>query len=152
MDHNMDLLKSSVHGPTQKFLDTLIKDELLPTITRPSKITQTSATLIDNIFVSNNLYKNFDSALLLEDLSDHLPVMALLKQTKLSSKEPLTFETRNLSEHKLNVVKNKLYGIDWIILLDSDSCSENFDIFSAKVNKILDTVAPIKEVRISSKR
>ena len=57
----------------------MIKAGLLPTITRLSRITQMSATLIDNIFISSNLYKNFDSALLLEDISDHLPVMALLK-------------------------------------------------------------------------
>ena len=110
MDHNMDLLKSSMHPPTQNLLDTLINNELMSTITRPSKITQTSAILIDNIFISNQLHKNFDSTLLLEDLSDHLPTLALLKQTKITNKEPLFFETCKLNENKLGLVKKTLRG------------------------------------------
>ena len=60
MDHNFDLLKSSDHKRTQYFLDTLLNKELFPTITRPTRITQQSATLIDNIFVSMNLHKNMN--------------------------------------------------------------------------------------------
>ena len=60
MDHNFDLLKSSDHKQTQYFLDTLLNKELFPTITRPTRITHHSATLIDNIFVSMNLHKNMN--------------------------------------------------------------------------------------------
>ena len=58
MDHNFDLLKSSEHKKTQRFLDTLLNKELFPTITRPTRITRQSATLIDNVFVLLNLHKN----------------------------------------------------------------------------------------------
>ena len=40
MDHNLDLLKSNSHSATQKFLDMLINNGLLPTITWPTGITQ----------------------------------------------------------------------------------------------------------------
>ena len=82
MDHNLDLLKSNNHSATQKCLDMLIDNGLLPTITRPTRITQQSATLIDNIFISEVLQCNFDSAILIHDMSDHLPTLALMKQTK----------------------------------------------------------------------
>ena len=36
MDHNMDLIKSSEHKPTQQFLDDLLNNDVLPTITRPT--------------------------------------------------------------------------------------------------------------------
>ena len=101
MDHNMDLLKSSTHKLTQNFLHMMIVNGLLPTIMRPTRITQTSATLIDNIFISTLLQPNFDSALLLEDISNHLPILTLLKQTKVTNKEPLYFESRNLNDAKL---------------------------------------------------
>ena len=61
MDHNFDLLKSSEHQKTQYFFDTLLNKELFPTITRPTRITKQSATLIDNIFVSINLHKKYES-------------------------------------------------------------------------------------------
>ena len=82
MDHNLDLLKSSSHILTQRFLDLLFSNELLPTITQLMRITQQSATLIDNIFISELLQRNFDLAIIVNDMSDHLPTVALLKQTK----------------------------------------------------------------------
>ena len=81
MDHNLDLLKSDLHAPTRKLLDTLLDANMLPTITRPSRIMQHSATLIDNIFISQHLQQNFDSAIIIDDISDHLPCIILMKQT-----------------------------------------------------------------------
>ena len=91
MDHNIDLLKGSCHNPTHQLIVDLTNIDLLPTITRPTRITNHSATLIDNIYVSDQLHRNFESAIIIHDLSDHLPSLVMLKQTKLLNKEPLTF-------------------------------------------------------------
>ena len=66
MDHNLDLLKSNNHTATRKFLDMILDNGLIPSITRPTRITQQSATLIDNIFISEVLQRNFDSAILID--------------------------------------------------------------------------------------
>ena len=79
MDHNVDLLKGNLHTPTHNFIENVINLNLYPTITRPSRITHHSATLIDNIYVSDTLHCSFDSMLLINDISDHLPTIALLK-------------------------------------------------------------------------
>ena len=81
MDHNMNLLNSATHPPTHKFMETLTNLNLHPTITQPTHITHHSVTLIDNIFVTDNLHRNFESTILIEDMSDHLPILAMLKQT-----------------------------------------------------------------------
>ena len=112
MDHNMDLLKCNVHKSTKKFLDGLVDHQITPTITQPTRITRTSAMLIDNIFVSDKLHKSFDSAILLLDISDHLPSLVLLKQTKILNKEPLEFESRNLNSNKISEIKDNLNKID----------------------------------------
>ena len=54
MDHNLDLLHSDIHTLTHKFSNVLLDMQLFPTITCPSRITQKSATLIDNIFIVKN--------------------------------------------------------------------------------------------------
>ena len=112
MDHNYYLLKSSEHKRTQYFLNTQLDKELFPTITRPTRITQQSATLIDNIFVSMNLHKKYESAILINDMSDHLPILTLLRQTKLKNMTPLIFESRNLNKkieaNKYCTTTNKL--------------------------------------------
>ena len=56
MDHNMDLLKCGVHKATKEFLKGLVDRQIMPTITCPTRIMQTSTTMIDNIFVSGKLH------------------------------------------------------------------------------------------------
>ena len=50
-DHNMDLIKSDKHDLTQTYLELNFDRGLAPTITKPTRVTNTSATLIDNIFL-----------------------------------------------------------------------------------------------------
>ena len=79
MDHNFNLLKSATHAVTRSFLNIFSENDILPTITRPMRICKKSATLIDNIFISQNLHKQFDSAILIQDMLNHMPTLALLK-------------------------------------------------------------------------
>ena len=152
MDHNIDLLKGSCHNPTQKFIADLSDIDLFSTITRPTHITNHSATLIDNIYVSDQFYRNYKSAIIVHDLSDHLPSLAMLKQTKLLSKEPLTFSSRCLNEQKLKEVNHRLMRKDWIGLLTGTTCDDKFNQFSSIVNATLDEVGPPKTVKISAKQ
>ena len=82
IDHNMDFLKASRHTNTQKFLDFNLEINLLPVITKPTRITDTSATLIDNIFISSKLQHNYNSGLIISDISDNLPTVIKLSNVK----------------------------------------------------------------------
>ena len=53
LDHNLDFLKSDRHNPTNDFIEKVLDLNLLPTITRPTRITKNTATLIDNILVDH---------------------------------------------------------------------------------------------------
>jgi len=72
-DYNIDLLKINSHALTHSFYNILSLHRFIPTILRPTRITQHSATLIDNIF-TNVLFDSIDSAILIDDVSDHLPI------------------------------------------------------------------------------
>ena len=150
MDHNLDLLKGQTHQPTRQFINKTSELNLLPTITRPSRITSHLATLVDNIYVSEELQHTFESPILLNDMSDHLPLVTMLRQTRLLNKMLLTFESRCLTEDKLAKVSDHLFGIDWIKLLNGTT-NENFDTFSQIVNEELDTVSPKQIITISAK-
>ena len=151
MDHNIDLLGGKQHAQTHKFIEDLSQLDILPTITRPSRITSHSATLIDNIYVSEQLHRSFESAMLMSDISDHLPILAMLKQTKLLNKDPLSFKSRCLNKTKLKVVNRHLVEKDWIGLLNGPTSSMKFDQFNNMVNAVLDNIAPEKVVKISAK-
>ena len=151
MDHNLDLLKGQTHQPIRQFINKTNDLNLLPTITRPSRITYISATLIDNIHVSEELHHNFESVILLNDISDHLPLITMLRQMRLLNKTPLTFESRCLTEEKLAKVREYLYNKDWVGLLNGTT-TENFDILSQIANEELDNVSPKRTITISAKR
>ena len=71
-DFNINLLNHESHDNTNKFIDSLLSNTLYPLTTHPTRITDKSATLIDNIF-TNVLNKSISSGLFVTDISDHLP-------------------------------------------------------------------------------
>ena len=75
-DYNLDLLKHETHHGAKSFLDVIDSYGLYPLITKPNRISEFSATLINNIF-ANELTNYVCSGLLITDVSDHLPVFAL---------------------------------------------------------------------------
>ena len=53
-DFNIKLLKDKTHRPASEFLDLIYSYYLVPTILKPTHITETSATIIDNKMTSSN--------------------------------------------------------------------------------------------------
>ena len=79
-DFNLDLLKHDKHPPTEKFLDIMHANSLIPIINRPTRVTRDTCTLIDNVYTNNYNIKNDNySGLLTTDISDHFPVFHLSK-------------------------------------------------------------------------
>ena len=148
LDHNLDLLKSYQHNPISKFLELMLDHSMLQTITRPTMITSNSAMLIDNVFISEKLQKNFDSCVLINDMSDHLPTLTLLKQTKLVDKTPLVYKSRKLTNDKIESIKQRLKETDWKGILNSEDCNANFNTFHKELINVMDNVAP--EVQLES--
>ena len=97
-------------------------------------------TLIDNIFVSKVLHQDFESAVLLNDMSDHMPLLTMLEQTKVTDKTNLEFKSRNLNDTKIGVIRDELFAVDWIRELNDKSSSENFNKFCSIMKDIMDRV------------
>ena len=98
IDHNLDFLKSNCHRQTQNFIEVNLDQNYLPCITKPTRITKSSATLIDNIFISQNLQGRQDSKILIEDISYHLPSLLRLSGHFLEQKNTPTIFTRKLDD------------------------------------------------------
>ena len=98
MDHNLDLLKAIHHKNTQDILDINFDNELLPCITRSTRITKSTATLIDDVFVSRKLHESFDSCVLVHDISDHLPSRVNLHNQNNNTTDSIEFESRSLNK------------------------------------------------------
>ena len=71
-DFNLDLLQIQSHAETDDFMNILGSSFFQPQILQPTRITDHSATLIDNIFF-NSLEHFTISGNLAYDITDHLP-------------------------------------------------------------------------------
>ena len=71
-DFNIDLIKCSVNIMSSEFFNLVSSYNLLPYITLPTRITNSSRTLIDNIF-TNSTSTKIISGNLTSTVSDHLP-------------------------------------------------------------------------------
>ena len=71
-DFNFNLLYYESHTETNDFLNTMISHYLLPHILQLTRVTDHSATVIDNI-LSNNTEHNTLSGSILSRISDHFP-------------------------------------------------------------------------------
>ena len=72
-DVSIDLLKHHTHLQTGRYLDMLYSHNLLPVITKPTRITCHIATLIDHIYT--NSVNRLISGVTPVDISDHLPIL-----------------------------------------------------------------------------
>ena len=89
-DFNENLLKYNEDKETSENLDMLLSLGFMPIITKPTRITDHTATVIDHIY-RNTPEKLHKSGICLADISDHLPVFCTMANTLPTNNEPRFF-------------------------------------------------------------
>ena len=151
MDHNMDLLKTSKHKHTQNILDLNLDEDLLPTITKPTRITEHCATLLDNIFLSRRLQCLFVSGICLTDLSDHLPGLVCLKDLRHETTLQKTITYRIIHDDNIQDMNEELKTYNWNDVLAGLNTNDSFNVFHDIIVGAFNTHMPEKTKRISNK-
>ena len=80
-DTNIDLLKSEYCQYSHAFLSMLLSCYLIQTIDKPTRVQKRSATLIDNIFISNPDQVEY-SGNIITDITDHFSQFCIIKSAK----------------------------------------------------------------------
>ena len=150
LDHNLDLLKKDQHPNTQAFLESILENNMVPCITRPTRITNSTATLIDNILISNKLYCKQQSGILLSDISDHLPYLVKLEQINLKWKEPLLITKRNLCGDNIHKINMALHKWSTSVNFEAMDVNEGFETLHNCLIDTLDEIAPEKKLCVST--
>ena len=123
-DLNLDLIKADTHPHTLSFVNLLTSYAFLPCINVPTRVTEFSATLIDNFFI-NTLSFNASAAVIYHDLSDHYPI--LLKVNLKRPKQPKNvIVRRDFNEQAILDFVADLSSTNWrdLILKSSVSTTE----------------------------
>jgi len=90
------------------------------------------------------------SVILTSDISDHLPCLVLINCECDRTKQPLSFERRNLSQESMTKIKNDLSATDWNNLNDLDT-NDSYNLMMTRITETLDKHAPLRKVTIPVK-
>ena len=102
-------------------------------ITRPTRLSDDSNTLIDNVF-TNNLCKTHTSGILTSPISDHLLNFCILEDTHVCHiKSNMFVEIEKISTTSINNFRNSVIKSEIMSKLDLDpqaNANENYAILS----------------------
>ena len=102
-DYNFDLLKVDTDQLTLHFFNLLCSYGFLPHILQPTRVTENTSTVIDNIF-SNNIQDDISGNVLL-NLSDHFAQMVSVNREQIDTKKSMCIrETIQSSQARVFVM------------------------------------------------
>ena len=143
-DFNTNLLNNDTHSPTE-FLNNLGSYFFQPRILKPTRITNYSATLIDNIFF-NSLEHSTLSGNILSDISDHLPNFLIINKLSILSSKIEIFKRDYSKLDELALIED-VQSIDWQqILPNSKNVDDIFDAFHTSINEVINKHIPIRQL------
>ena len=143
-DMSIDFLKVGTHSKTKDYLDMLYSSNLLPVITKPTRITSHTATLIDHIYTNASTDQTI-SGIVTMDISNHLPTFCLIRR-QIARLKPKRF-FRDYSNFNSEAYLNDIKLADWSsILSDLTDLHTKANIFVEKLKDIANKHARIKHM------
>ena len=151
-DFNIDLLQSDMNNSISTFIDHLYSMGLHPLITRPTRITCQSKTLIDNIFTSD-VISHIQSGLLLNDTSDHLPIFQITDFGINCTKNNSVYNKKRIvTDRNICEIISDLEKTEWDEMLNSDDVNVSYETFVNKLTDIYSKKCPVVTSMVNNKR
>ena len=140
-EFNLDLLKIGTDHFTQYFFNLLCSYGLLPHILQPTRVTEHSATVIDNIF-SNNIQDDIISGNILLTLSKHFSQFISVDRKKIDLKN------MNIYQRDYSKFSNKSFRDVSIQTWNyaHENIHQAFKDFYTKLEGSVSKHCPLKEV------
>ena len=152
LDHNLDLLKHDNHIPTNDFIGINVEHQLIPTITKPTRITRSTATLIDNIIIGRSYQADYSPKIIIDDISDHLPLLLKITSPMLYTKKPKEITTRGINTTKCEEINKMINEHNWQMILEEKTTDEAFNTFHAILQNTLDTICPVHTIKLTKNK
>ena len=126
-DYNINFVNFVTHKKPNDFIDNVISQGFIPYITKPTRITSNSATLIDHIY-SNHSHPNNESGIIITDIADHFAICHIIYGTPRPPKSVYRQE-RQLNQRNIASFRNQLHMADFLTVLSTADVNEAYDNF-----------------------
>ena len=145
-DSNINLLSLSNSSNSFDFLDLLLSNGFLNLITKATRFSKNSFSLIDQIF-TNVKSLSFSSGIILNDLSDHLLTFTCLDFKKSNTPSPKFKKCRDFSDRNIQQFKNNLSALSWESVSSCQDVNLAFANFWEDWSLLFKLHFPLKSVR-----
>ena len=145
-DLSIDFLKHSEHSLTSECLDILYSHSVFPMITKPTRITENSATLIDHILTDNiNIDSDHIQGILCYSISDHYGIFHVTGASCVNAAEENPIMKRDMSSKNTQIFISEISRIDWSCVTEIDDTQLAFSEFHEIINKKYNCCFPFKK-------
>ena len=140
-DFNVDLAKYNSHTETGEFYDLLSSHAFRPLILQPTRVTSSSATLIDNIFI-NDMSCHSNGGNITSSVSDHYFQFSQVDIYANEDRKNVTKYGRNYRYFNSREFSEELSKLDWSDVINNNKTDEAYSTFYHKIEHLLDEMAP----------
>ena len=140
-DLNINLLDYGTSPRVENVLILMIYRNYCPVITRKTRVTPISCTLIDNIF-SNRVDEIESSGIITTNISDHYPIFSRELRPSLAD-NVLSINYRVFSEENLSNFINTFQYTNWEPILNNDDANESDKLFQSTLHSLFNDHFPL---------
>ncbi len=148
-DFNLDLLKYNLHDKTNAFIENIFSLGYIPQITKPTRITTSSATLIDHIY-TNNILSRPINGIVINDVADHFGIFHI-EQHKNKNTHAKQIHKRFFSDINMMKFQELLQEIDFSTIEERECPNQAYDIFIDKYKTAFEAAFPLRLIGLNKK-
>ena len=141
-DFNINLLHYGTANHVNKFLDLMYSNSFFPLNDKPTRVTPTSETLIDNIFY-NTFQHSLITTVLCTDISDHFPLLSFNESFSTTLNSTSSFQSRSINQANTLLFLERLSLVRWTDVLESDDPDLAMNMFMQQIIDVYNNSFPL---------
>jgi len=146
-DLNLDVLQIDSSNTVSDYINLLFSYGLLQVITKPTRCTDHSATIIDHV-ITNTILTNYNSYIITSGVSDHFPVVFFPQEPKPHVAKKAVY-SRDFSEPNLLKFEQSLHSIRWGFVLEEEDPQIAYNLFSDLFFNLYNLHFPLREIKFN---
>lgn len=148
-DFNIDLLKDD--SKTLDFINLLYSYHFFPTITKPTRVTSTTASLIDHVW-TNNLQNHKISGIYHISISDHFPIFSMFSvDINCRPSHSITTYNRIYNNSSIEAFQSDLMNYNWISDMINNDVEKSFSTYTENFQQLYEKHFPSKLITCKEK-
>ena len=151
-DYNLNCLDYDSKTNIKEFYDQIMEFRMIPIINKPTRVTDTSFTLIDNFLTTVFFNTSLKKGIVKLSLSDHFPIVMSFDIPKSKERNrKVEVELRDINDVNKQNFFNDLMKTNWIDLVKELDPDKKYEFFIKTYSNLFDIHFPLKTVKIKKK-